>query len=339
MCPKNIREFDIRKILIIGLSCLGDNLLLTPAIKRIKETFPEGEFDIVVGPRAIDFVLENPWFENYFVYDKKKNIFKLIKKLREKKYDLIVDFRNSLLPFFLRGKFKLTFFIKEFFSDKIYTHESERILNFIKPFFGSEKEIKLYFPVSAIHREKIKEMFRSYNIKNSDTVVVLNPGANFEKKRWKKENFAEVGKELIKTYDAKIFIIGGKKERELTKEVKELINHKNVVDLGGKTNLRELAALLEKTDLMITNDTGPMHLASAMGCPVVAIFGPGNPYRYGPIGVKNCVVHADMDCFPCRVEDKCKIDFECMKRISVEQVLKAAMLILDEKQQPYLFDL
>lgn len=339
MCPKNIRDFEIKKILIIGLSCLGDNLLLTPSLKLIKDTFKKADIEIVVGPRAIEFAKENPLFSTYHIYDKRKGILRLVRNLRKKKYDLIIDFRNSLLPFFLRSKFKLTFFLKEFFSDKMFTHESERILKFIEPFFGKIEKIHLYFPVKNSSREKITELFKKWNIKASDIIVVLNPGGNFIPKRWDKKNFISLGKALIKEYEAKIFVVGGEKEKNLTREIKEGIGDERVIDLGGKTTISELAALLEKSDLMVTNDTGPMHLASAVDCPVVAIFGPSNPYRYGPIGVKNYVVHADIDCFPCRVEGKCKIGFECMKRVTVEDVLKAARLILDEKQQQYLFNL
>jgi len=151
MCPKNIREIELKKNLIIRLSCLGDNLLITPAIKKIRETYKKAEIDIIIGPRAIEFVIENPWFSNYIIYDKKTHLFKLIKKLREKRYDLTVDFRNSFIPFFVRSKYKLTFFKKEFFSEKFYTHESERILSFIEPFFG-KGEIKLYFPYPASYK-------------------------------------------------------------------------------------------------------------------------------------------------------------------------------------------
>jgi len=338
MCPKNIREIELKKILIIGLSCLGDNLLLTPAIKKIRDIYKKAEIDIVIGQRAVEFVIENPWFSNYIVYDRKKGLFKLIKKIRKERYDLTVDFRNSFIPFFLKSKYKLTFFKNEFFSEKFYTHESVRIMNFIEPFFG-KGEIKLYFPYPASYKEKIKELFNITGIKSSDRIVTLIPGAKFEGKRWDKEKFAQLAKELIKIYGVKIIITGSKEEKKLTEEVKEMIEEKGVFDFGGKTNLRELAAIYELSDLVVSNDTGSMHLACAVGVPIVAIFGPSNPYRYGPIGVKNFVVHSDIECFPCKKEAKCKINFECIKRISVEDVLKYCCLILDEKEKGRLFDL
>ncbi|MCM8803868.1 MAG: glycosyltransferase family 9 protein [Candidatus Omnitrophica bacterium] len=338
MCPRNISKIELKNILIIGLSCLGDNLLITPAIKKIKDTYKNSEIDIVVGQRAVDFVFENPWFSNYFIYNKKDGLLKLIKKLRQKKYDLIVDFRNSLIPFFLKSKYRLTFFKNELFSEKFYTHESERIMNFLEPFFGKEV-IKLYFPIGNNYREKIRDIFHSLGIKQSDLLVVLNPGAKFEEKRWDKEKFSILGKELIKNYGVKIIITGSKDEEKLTEEVKELINEDSVFNFGGKTNLKELAAIFERSDLVVTNDTGSMHLACAVGASVVAIFGPSNPYRYGPIGARSFVVHSNIDCFPCKRESKCKIGFKCIKEIEVDDVLKYCFIILDEKQQPQLFEI
>jgi len=338
MCPKNIKDYPLNKILIIGLSCLGDNLLITPAIKLIKDSFKKAEVDIVIGPRSIEFVRNNPWFSNYFVYNKKKMLSSII-NLRKKRYDLIVDFRNSLLPFLLKGKFKLTFFWKEFTSEKFFTHESERIVRFLEPFFGKPEEIRLYFPFNNSDKEKISEIFKTFRIKKSDLIIVLNPGANFIHKRWKKENFAELGKILISDYGAKIIIIGGSQEITLAEEIKSLIGNTNVFSIAGKLTLQQLAALFEESDLLITNDTGPMHLASAVQCPVVAIFGPGNPYRYGPIGTKNYVVHIEIDCFPCRIKRNCKKNFICMSKITVSDVIKSVRLILDEDKQLSLFDI
>ncbi len=340
MCPKNIKDLNIGKILIIGLSCLGDNLLLTPAIAKIRDAFKDAEIDIIVGRRAVEFAQNHPWFTRCIIFDKHKNIFRFIGRVNQNRYDLIVDFRNSLLPFFLRGKYKLSFYKQELFSEKNFTHESKRILNFLEPYFGKENDIHLFFPVSKKERDAIDERLRMLGIKNSDIRVVLNPGAGGTEKRWAKENFIELAKELLKTYvDIKIFLTGTDEQRQLCTQVEEGINSKNVYNLAGKTTLQELAALLEKTDLIITNDSGTMHMASAVKCPVVAIFGPSNPYRYGPIGTRNIVVHSNLDCFPCKKEKWCRKDFLCLKKISVEQVLRSAMLILDEKEQPLLFDL
>jgi len=213
------------------------------------------------------------------------------------------------------------------------------MLEFVEPYFGKPQEVRLFFPLINSEREEIEKILKTLKIKKSDIIIVLNPGAGFIPKRWKKENFAELGKILLKDYDAKIIIIGGEQEIALAEEIKNIISSENVFSLAGRITIPQLAVLLEESDLIITNDTGPMHLASAVKCPVIAIFGPGNPYRYGPIGTKNYVVHSEIECFPCRIKRKCRKNFICMERVTVSEVIKSVRLILDEGKQLYLFDI
>ena len=339
MRPTSLREYPVEKILIIGLSSLGDNLLISGAVKLIRDTYKKARMEIVVGRRSIEFARDNPWFSGYFIFDKVQGVFPLIRRLRAKRYDLIVDFRNSLIPFFLRGKYKLMFFREEMLSDKFYTHESERTLGFLEPYFGRPAKAGLVFPVNNADRARVDAMMRDLGIRKSDPLVVLNPGASFPPKRWPKERFAEVGATLAKEYRAKIVVIGGQTEKHLAADVGRMIGPV-AYDCSGKTTVGELSALLERAHLLVTNDTGPMHLASAVECPVVAIFGPGNPYRYGPIGTKAGVVHDNMECFPCRLEGRCRKGFVCLNNVTVEDVLKAARLLLDEEEgEVSLFDL
>lgn len=345
MCPKDITKYNIKKILLICPGCLGDNLLLSPSIKKIRDTFKDAEIDIVVGSQAVEFAVGNPWFSRYYILQEGKglkrfvNTVRLFNELKGKRYDVIVDFKNSLLSFFIRGKYRLTFFLREFFSEKTYTHEAERILNFLAPFFGKEGNISLYFPVSKKERNDIDVLLKALKIKTSDRIVIFNPGGS-EKKRLSEEKFAEVGKTLLKSYDSlKIMIIGANDEENVGRRIKEIINSESVMNLAGKLTLKQLAALLERASLIITNDTETLHLASAMKCPTVAIFGPTSPYRYGPVGTKNIVVHSDISCFPCNGKRKCRKDYLCIKDITASQVIKSAMLFLDEKEQPLLFDI
>jgi ADP-heptose:LPS heptosyltransferase len=345
MCPKNITKRKIKRILLLCPGCLGDNLLLSPSMKKIRDTFKDAEIDIVIGKRAVEFVDGNPWFAHYYIFQGGKrlkrivNIIKLINNLKKEKYDLIVDFKNSILPFFIKGKYRLTFFLKEFFSEKTYTHEAKRLFNFLVPFLGNEENIALYFHISGKDRDGIEALIKKLGIKSTDRIVVFNPGGR-EKKRLSEEKFAEIGRTLLDSYGSlKIIIIGADYEEKIGNKIKGLINNDNVFNLAGKTSLKQLAALLEKASLIITIDTGTLHLASAVHCPTVAIFGPTSPYRYGPIGTKNIVIHSNISCFPCNEVKKCKLDYLCIKQIPSEKVIKAAMLFLDEKEQPFLFDL
>ncbi len=304
-------------------------LLLTPAIRAIKEKYPGANLTILVGPRAREAVENNPWFSELIIWDKKSPLsekLNLIKELKKKHFDSVVDFRNTLLPFFIGAKEKITFFQKELFSRKNKINEAERRLRMMPFSFPVPEDKSPFFPVSEKNRVSIQEILKNYGIKPEEKIVILNPGANWEAKRWKKQGFAEVGDKLAKEYKVRIIIIGGKKEENLAEEVKNLMKE-SVVNLAGKTTLGELAALLKRSSLLITNDTGPMHLASAVKCPVVAIYGPGNWLRYGPYGNRHKIVHSNLPCSPCNII-KCKRNFLCMRLIKVSDVLQAANELL-----------
>ncbi len=319
----------MKKVLIIGLSCLGDMLLLTPAIRAIREKYPAANFSILVGPRAKESVENNPWFSEVIIWDKKSALSErsnLIKSLKAQHFDLIVDFRNTLLPFFIGAKKRITFFWKELFSKKNKIHEAERRLKMLPSFLPIPKDKTLFFPITEEDRLSIQRTLKDYGIGPGERLIVLNPGANWEAKRWRKEGFAEVSDRLAKEYNVRIIIIGGKRERDLAEKIKGLMKIE-AINLAGKTTLGELAALLEKSSLLITNDTGPMHLASAVKCPTVAIYGPGNWLRYGPYENRYKIVHSNLRCSPCNVT-RCKRNFLCMKLIKVSEVLRAAESLL-----------
>jgi len=340
MCPRNIKESDVKKILIIGGNNLPDNLLLTPAVKRIKESFPNADMDIIVGHESSDFIFENSLFSQHMIYNKVINLLGLIKKARQKRYDLIVAFRSFYIPFFLRGKFKLSFFWQDLFSEKIFTHESERMLSFLKPFIGMpEGKTNFYFPVSKKNRETVEEYLKSAGIKNSDTLIVVSPGFISSSKRFSNVMYARVIKELIKIYDAKVILTGTTRDKDIVQDIIAMVNNNSVFDFTGTLRLKELTALLEKTDLLITQDLTSIYLACSVQCPIIAVFGPGNSYRYGPLGTKNLVVHSNLDCFPCNINGRCKKNYVCLDKVTPEQITKSAMLLLDEKEQPFLFDL
>ncbi|HOJ30718.1 MAG TPA: glycosyltransferase family 9 protein [bacterium] len=329
MFQRKLKKDTINSVLIVGLSSIGDNLLITPAIKLMRDALWSAEFFIVIGPRAIEFAKGNPIFSDFYVWDKKTGIMTLIKMLRNQKYDLVVDFRNSFIPFLLRSKYRLTFFIKELFSDKFTLHEAERTLRFFEPYFGKCDKVELYFPLTDSEIKQHFEFFKNLGLMDTGKkIVVMNPGAAFEKKRWDKRNFIEVGKHIVRNYHATVAIVGNNKESDLAGAIKKGINDLKVFNLAGKTTFRQLAYLLSCSELLITNDTGTMHLASAMKCPVIAIFGPGNPQRYGPIGNRNIVLHTQRDCFPCVVESKCKREFICMNDVTIEDVCGAVLQML-----------
>jgi heptosyltransferase-2 len=327
MCPRDIAKRNVQSILVIGASCLGDNLLLTPALKVIRDSFPSALIDFITGPRSSGFAEGHPWFSGVIVYRKESGLIPLIRLLRSKKYDLVVDFRNTVIPFFLRTRYTMTFFLQEFFSDKVHTHESQRVLKFLEPFFGKLSSSCLYFPLLDAELEAARCLLISEGINPGNRIVVLNPGANFLPKRWPAENFVEAGRTLAEEFRAQVIVTGGSNEVHLCESVVQAIGG-NALTLAGKTTVRELAAVFSFANLVLTNDTGPMHLACAVGCPVVSVFGPGNSFRYGPIGPKTVAIRSNVKCFPCNNGDRCNRGYPCMKSIKVPEVLSACRSLL-----------
>lgn len=112
----------------------------------------------------------------------------------------------------------------------------------------------------------------------------------------------------------------------------------NLLIIHALRRIRDLAALFKRADLLVTDNSAHMQLASATKCPVAAIFGPANPYRFGSVETKNIIVHSDLVCFPCKVRKRCRKNFACFERISSYEVVKASLLLLDGTKQPLLFD-
>jgi ADP-heptose:LPS heptosyltransferase len=155
----------------------------------------------------------------------------------------------------------------------------------------------------------------------------VSPGAKSHLKRWTIEGFAEVCDGLIGECGASIVFVGTGQDKDIVMSVagKMKNKHQNFVD---KTNIRQLASLLKRSSLLITNDSAPMHLGCAVGTKVLAIFGPTDPKKYGPTGEFDTVINKKLFCSPCEVA-ACKYGHECMKLISADEVLDQAKMMIE----------
>jgi heptosyltransferase-2 len=161
----------------------------------------------------------------------------------------------------------------------------------------------------------------------------LNPGASCPSKIWPKDRFARLAEELSKNYGCQIVLIGGAGERRIASKVKEHLPTLRIIDLSGKLSLGMLGWLLKEARLLISNDSGPVHVASAVGTPVISIFGRNlsglSPRRWGPLGDKSRVIHKEVGCPVCLAHN-CRINFLCLDVISVEDVLKEVSSVLND---------
>lgn len=337
MRTKNNGDTEYKKILIVGTLEPETNLLLIPAIRLIREKNKNSKIDIIAGCGSEKILFEIGWFER-IISTKKTALLKNICSLHSQKYDLVISFYPSLLPFLTRTKKRIVFFRRMMFTNHFFTHESINLLKLIEPIFGKPQETGLYFPIYETDRERVKEFCRTNNITGSTTLVAMHPGSINNSDRWKAKNYSMVCDSIIEEYDAKILFFGTQKDT-LIKEVISSAKHSDsIFDMSGISNLKTIAAFLSKANLAITRDGLFLFLACAMKTPVISIFGAGNPYRYGPIGVRYTIIHTDMNCFPCNKKRRCPHNYRCIENINPQHVIEASRLILDEGKQLFLFE-
>jgi len=186
----------------------------------------------------------------------------------------------------------------------------------------------LHFPVDEREKVYVDDLLGKRGVKKAERIVVIHPGASCASKIWPVERFAKLADRLIELYGVKVVVIGGRDKRDLfcVDSVRKFVQ-KDVIFAAEDFNIRQLGPLFERSKLFISNDSGPVHIAVAVKTPSVVLFGrrqPGlSPVRWGPLGPKDAVIHKDVGCAGICLAHNCKQGFECLRSISVEDVLNA----------------
>jgi len=320
-----IDKAQIKRILVITLSNIGDIILTTPVIRALSKEFHGSRIDVMVGPNGKDIFDKDPRIFKLVVYDKRISIAekrRLQLKLRKLKYDLVVDLRNTVFPLLLAPKYR-TSPIQSFPKDIV--HKKERHLYRLFPFGIEDLSEKSYIHITKEDEDYIDDLIKTNAV--TYPVVVVSPGAKSHLKRWTVEGFAEVCDGLAGECAASILFVGTGPDKEIVLSVAGKMKNKyhNFVD---KTSIRQLASLLKRSSLLITNDSAPMHIGCAVGTKVLAIFGPTDPRKYGPTGEFDAVINKKLFCSPCEVA-ACEYGHECMKLVSADEVLDRAKMMIE----------
>jgi len=325
----------VNKILFITLSNIGDALLSLPVLDSLRLNFPAAQITVLSGERPREIFEDNPAVHKFILFDKKnragENI-RLFNALRKEKFDLIVDLRNSFLGAILPAKHKLSPFLK---IPASLRHMKDRHLYKVKDMV---KIKDLAFPGRSLYaspadKERIDRLLKENNIREADRLIVVSAGARSHTKRWPQERFAELIKRLRAEFPVKIILVGDKDDVEINKNITKDAGLP-VLDLSAKTTLRELACLLRKASLLITNDSANLHMASYLNIPVVAVFGITDDGQYGPWSEGSYVAKKEISCRPCS-KAQCKFGtLECMSLVRVDDVLRPARDILRSSDLP-----
>jgi heptosyltransferase-2 len=335
----------IEKILIIRLSSLGDVVLTTPVIKSLKQRFPQAQIFFLTKSRYLDLLKNDSHVFSIIGFDPQdkhrgiSGFLELIRQLRTFKFDLLVDLHANLRSFLIRHLLKaeikikydkrwLTRFVSVYFkflgarpnaTIDSYLETLERIG--VSP---SERRPRIFLDQKS--EDFADDFLIEKKIEKDDIVVGVHPGARWETKRWDEERFAQVCHILNRKPGLKIILFGDQRDQEVIERIRPDAEDEGVFK-AVNLPLNEFMSLINRCDCFVTNDSGPMHIASALGVPVVAIFGPTHPnLGFSPIGSANVVLTANVECSPCSLhgEKKChKKSRYCMDLIEPEMVTEA----------------
>lgn len=328
-----------KKIIIKSSNWIGDTIMSTPAINCLRENFPNAQIDVICRPWVKEVLKNNPDINNIFIEEKGiiKN-YPLITQIRTAKYDLGVLFPNSFssaLMLWLAGVKNILGYNRDgrglLLSKKIKPtkeileqHQVEYYYNLVKQICEKDVPKKLILNLENESKLFIDDLLKQKGINENDFVVGINPGAFAgSAKRWYPERFAKVGDYMVEKHNAKIILVGTDKEKPLADKVEEFSQFKNnYFNFAGTLNLQQHLCLLNKLKLFYTNDSGSMHMASALDIPIVAIFG-GTDWKVTyPYNKNSVMIRKNTECAPCLL-DECPTDHRCMKNITPEDVINA----------------
>lgn len=341
---KNFRNIkNIKKILVIRTDRVGDFLLNIPVIKTLRQNFSQSYLAVMVNSKVSEIIEKDPCIDEIIVYN--GNIqhrgfcrtVRFIKRLREKKFDLAIILNPTKkfnLITFLAGishrvgynrkwGFLLTRKIKDrkFLGER---HEVDYNLDLVRLLGINPENKEISITLTKEDENFVKNLLDTSGIKKEDALIALHPWTTNPAKKWPLGNFLEVGRRLTSELNAKIAVIGGKEERREAESFCQ--REKKFINFSNQFNWRQLAAFLKRCYLLISNDSGPVHIASAVKTPCVVIFGRNipavGPKRWGPLGDGHIVLHKDPGCNPC-LDRKCSYNFKCLTAITPEEVFKA----------------
>ena len=339
-----------KKILVVRLDRLGDLTLSLPAIDALRRQYPEAHISLMTRTATRELLQGHPWLDEVIAYEYEKGgrhrslsgYFRFLKEIRARRFDAALilhpGLRSYLVPFLagiprrLGYRSGCGFLLSASVPDERHAgkrHESEYALDIVRAFgvaTGPDLKAKIFAPRLS------GELAGKFGA--GESWIAFHAGSSCPSKRWNIERFEALGNKILREFPHKLVIIGGKEEAELGAKLNTAWGAR-ALDLTGKISLQELATVLQRCALLISNDSGPVHVAAAVGTKVISIFGRNqaglSPQRWKPLGSGHAVIQKDVGCVICLAHN-CPIEFECLKAISVEEVFQQAKIMLESRR-------
>jgi len=318
----------IRKILILSLSNLGDIILTFPVIDILRFHFNHADLAVMVGPKGKPLLIDNPRIDYLYVYNKQmplKHKWHWLRQIRKEQFDLVVDLRHSVFPLFLMPRYRTSLARRRIEGE----HMRDQHLRCLYSIYPADlsKERFCFSPSQEDRDFVIPELGR--HVSAEDPIAVIAPGAADHRKRWTEEGFACVADRLAQDYGLRIVFIGDENDTVIISRIMARMRTA-AIDFSGRFTVIQSGLLIQRARIVIVNDSAPMHLASYLGSPVVALFGPTDPVRYGPWGDWSGFIRHNDDCMACR-EKTPDAEHSCMEAISPEEVVLMSERLLNPR--------
>ena len=352
-----IKRSKIRKVLIYAYTGLGNFILYSPALIAIKNVFPNAKYTLLHGnDTGCHQVLKENFFDNYIVINRKANWFKrlyVIYQLRKEKYDLVIsEFHNNNQFFALTTVLCGAIYRVGLISSPGWNNEWDFIYNIQVQMKKDQHEIDRYLELvyalsikkneidknTTFYLDEVDNQFALDFLKNNEIdfeneriiSVQIGTSPTMRWKQWDPNKYIKLCDKIIDTYNnVSILFPGAPNEKTIIENAIDKMNNKKKVYLtAGKASIKQTAALIKNSDLLICNDSGLMHVAVAVDTPVIAIYGPTDYTRTAPLGNMHTIIRKGYDCSPCFKMDgrdkvvNCPYDYKCLKDITVNEVFE-----------------
>lgn len=347
------------KILIVKLSAIGDVIHTLPALNALRRHYPQARITWLVETAAADLLVGHPALDRVMISHRKhwirgmrsgrrmrhfEALFTFVRRLRAERYDLVLDFqallKSSLWVLLARSPRKIGFGKGMEHMEKSYLfltervppvsmeiHALERNLLMLAPLGIHCREAVYRLPVGTEDRQAVESLLQAHGLGAKRPLVSINPMAKWPTKLWDPAKFSQLADRMAASLGAEICFTGGTEDRPAVARIMADMRFP-AVNLAGRTTLKQLAALYARSDVLVSTDTGPMHLGAAVGIPVVALFGPTAPWRTGPYGKAHRVIRHPVGCAPC-FKRQCDTG-RCMAAIDVNAVFEAVRSVIGE---------
>ncbi|HET9844133.1 MAG TPA: putative lipopolysaccharide heptosyltransferase III [Nitrospira sp.] len=334
-----------QNILSIKLRYLGDVLLATPTWQALKAAYPGARLTVIVNRGTEDILQSNPHIDEVLSLERGSLVqqYRFIANIRRRRFDTVVDLtdgdRAALLTWISGAGVRIGFNAEHRWTGRCYT----RIITSDAGVHRIERDLSALAPLAIPVFDRIPKMWlteeddaaagdllRRLGVQSDKPRVVIQPGARYWFKAWPSERFAELADHVADRYGCQVLVAGSPQEATLAETVVRQAKHR-LVSIAGLSRVRTLAALLKGSALFVGNDTGAMHIAAAVGTPVVGLFGPSNPMEWGPRGGPAEVMYKGLDCRDCFHPTCRRAEQNCMKLITVAEVWAAAERLLTRR--------